>query len=247
MTCDTWQSRLVRPGVLFLFACGQRPVSSAPRIALPASLPLDGALPRLVLMISPPPPPLARSRSMQMLIEEDEQGEAGSQGNCGASDAQDSVGDDEQQVLVAASEAQAQGAKRTLARQGSDTSSKTARKKPRYRGGRGQGKAKASGRGGGGAHGRKVGENDQEFCPICDVAHPKKKNSPYCDDHKAVVDAIFRQCKKQNVAAHKKLVEMSRHDKSQWRSLVLRFEQDRCATIHDFYRVDFATCVAKSI
>eukprot|EP00969_Alexandrium_andersonii_P239591 10576604-Alexandrium_andersonii.AAC.1 len=62
-----------------------------------------------------------------------------------------------------------------------------------------------------------------EACPICGLAHAKRPNTPYCDDHKRIVDALLRQSKN-NKRVKEKVAQIFKDKGDLWVRLVGRFE-----------------------
>ena len=128
---------------------------------------------------------------------------------------------------------------RSLHRQGSEASvaqSAQSSGTPRRRMGRlaaksaGKKKHKAGHTGGGGgsarAHARRVGEGEQEECPICNLMHHKQKNTPYCSDHKATTDALFRQLKTMKKDQRQAILKLAKTKSPKFKKLVQRFENE---------------------
>ena len=103
--------------------------------------------------------------------------------------------------------------------------------------------ARAGGGSGGrkpGGKGRKVVVGETEQCPVCGIAHPKQKNTPYCATHKQVIDALQRQAKKQGGAVQKKVGALCRSaDKTEFLTLVRRFESECPSPGNNLPRVAF--------
>eukprot|EP00969_Alexandrium_andersonii_P088063 3884634-Alexandrium_andersonii.AAC.1 len=57
------------------------------------------------------------------------------------------------------------------------------------------------------------------------MTHPKKANTPYCEDHKRTVDALHRQARKDK-STREKVAEISKKGGPVWQRLVERFEHE---------------------